>query len=146
MPYRKILLATDGSEQSMRAATQAASLAKVTGADVEILAVAVLQPLYGGLQLGAIGPDCIEGDAERAAELAVTDTATVVRKASVEPKTVVVIAMGNAAAAIVEEAKSIGADLIVMGSRGLGRAGTLVLGSTSVQVLHITEVPVLIVR
>jgi nucleotide-binding universal stress UspA family protein len=130
----------------MHAARQAGSLAKALGAAIEVLGVAVIHPMYGGLHLGAVGAEGLETEVEKAAELAVNDTAQVLREEGLEPRTVVVMAMGNAASAIVDEAQEVGADLIVMGSRGLGRAGSLILGSTSVQLLHLTEIPVLMVR
>ncbi len=144
--YQNILLATDGSEHSLSAAHHAAGLARELGARLEVLGVAVIHPMYGGLGMGAVGVEGLEAEVEQAAEMAVNDTAALLREEGVEAKTVVVMAMGNAASAIVDEAKEIGADLIVMGSRGLGRAGSLILGSTSVQVLHMTECPVLLVR
>ena len=48
--------------------------------------------------------------------------------------------------AILEKARDYKADLIVMGSRGLGQIGGLILGSVSERVLHRAHVPVLIVR
>jgi nucleotide-binding universal stress UspA family protein len=146
MPYKRILLATDGSVHSRNAAKQAAVLAQAMAAEVEVLAVAVLHPVYGGMQIGAVGPETAGEDVEHGAELAATDTAALLREAGVEPKSVVICVVGGAAAAIVDEAKEIGADVIVMGSRGLGGAGSLILGSTSVQVLHMTDLPVLVVR
>jgi len=48
--------------------------------------------------------------------------------------------------AILDKAREYKADLIVMGSRGLGQIGGLILGSVSERVLHGARVPVLIVR
>jgi nucleotide-binding universal stress UspA family protein len=53
---------------------------------------------------------------------------------------------GDAADEIVACADSIRADLIVIGSRGLGALGRMILGSVSRAVLHETRVPVLVVR
>jgi len=146
MPYKKILLATDGSEHSRHAAAQVAQLAKDMGAEVEVLSVAVIHPAYGGLHMGATAVSGEESDAEKAARLAVTDTAAVLKEQGVEAKTVVVVAMGNPAHAICQEAEDAGADLIVIGSRGLGRTGTLLMGSTSQQVIHCSALPVLVIR
>jgi len=53
---------------------------------------------------------------------------------------------GNAAREIVDTARSQGADLIVMGSRGLSDIAGLFVGSVTHQVLHLAHVPVLVVR
>lgn len=146
MPYKKILLATDGSDHSRHAAAQTAALAKDMGAEVEVLSVAVVHPSYGGLHMGAAAVQGEESDAEKAAAMAASDTAAVLKEQGVEARTVVVLAMGNAAHAICQEAEDCGADLIVVGSRGLGRTATLLMGSTSQQVLHCSKVPVLAIR
>jgi nucleotide-binding universal stress UspA family protein len=53
---------------------------------------------------------------------------------------------GQAAREIVDTARSQGADLIVMGSRGLSDIGGLFVGSVTHKVLQLSHVPVLIVR
>jgi nucleotide-binding universal stress UspA family protein len=53
---------------------------------------------------------------------------------------------GSAAREIVDTARSEGADLIVMGSRGLSDIAGLFVGSVTHQVLHLAHVPVLVVR
>ena len=146
MPYKKILLATDGSDHALHAAAQTAMLAKHMQAEVEVLSVAVIHPMYGGLHLGAVGAEGMEEDAKRAAEAACNDTAEKLKAEGIPVTTVVSLAMGNPADAICREAEEFGADLIVVGSRGLGRTGSLVMGSVSSQVIHCSSVPVLVVR
>lgn len=53
---------------------------------------------------------------------------------------------GAAAPAVLSVAHEVGADLIAMGSRGLGRAASLFLGSVSTEVVHHARVPVLVAR
>ena len=53
---------------------------------------------------------------------------------------------GSPASTIVDYAKNIDADLIVIGSRGRGALGSLVLGSVSHGVVHAADRNVLIVR
>lgn len=140
MQYRKILLATDGSDHALKAAVQAAEIAIACGlADVEILGVAVeYAPLKGRNPFMR----AMEIEAERAVEA----TAQVVAEHGVKPTKVVKLATGNAGHTICEEAQVIGADLIVMGSRGHGAAAALFAGSTSLHVVHCSSIPVLLVR
>ena len=53
---------------------------------------------------------------------------------------------GHTAKRIVEVAKTEGADLIVLGSRGLSDVAGLMLGSVAHKVLQLSEVPVLVAR
>ena len=56
------------------------------------------------------------------------------------------VVAGDAAHEIVEYAKTHHSEGIVMGTRGLGTIGTLVLGSIAHKVLHLTHVPVTLVK
>lgn len=55
-------------------------------------------------------------------------------------------AIGGVARTIVGAAREEGADLIVMGTRGLGDFASLVVGSVTQKVLHGAPCPVLVVR
>jgi nucleotide-binding universal stress UspA family protein len=55
-------------------------------------------------------------------------------------------AHGQVAKAIVDAAAAEGADLIVVGSRGLSGLPAFLLGSVSSRVLHLATCPVLVVR
>jgi nucleotide-binding universal stress UspA family protein len=54
--------------------------------------------------------------------------------------------VGHAAEEILRAAKKAKVDLIVMGSRGRGTIGSLLLGSIAQSVLSASEVPVMVVR
>jgi len=47
---------------------------------------------------------------------------------------------------IVDYAKANKCDHIIMGTRGMGAFGNLVLGSTANQVVHLAEIPVTLVK
>jgi nucleotide-binding universal stress UspA family protein len=53
------------------------------------------------------------------------------------------VLVGDPAAAIVKFAQENGADLIAMGTRGLGAAQSLFMGSVAAKVLHHAKIPVL---
>ena len=54
--------------------------------------------------------------------------------------------VGHAAEEIIRAAKKAKVDLIIMGSRGRGTIGSLLLGSVAQSVLSASEVPVMVVR
>jgi nucleotide-binding universal stress UspA family protein len=56
-----------------------------------------------------------------------------------------VVRSGSPADEIIRTASELGADLIVMGSRGLGSTRSVLLGSVSDRVLHLAHCPVLVV-
>ncbi len=55
------------------------------------------------------------------------------------------VAMGEPAERILERAVQLGASGLVMGSRGLGNLESLLLGSVSYKVMHLSGIPVLVV-
>jgi|SRR5690554_3148202 nucleotide-binding universal stress UspA family protein len=54
--------------------------------------------------------------------------------------------IGTIASTIVDYAKTNQCDWIIMGTRGKGALGGLILGSTSNQVVHLADVPVTLVK
>ena len=56
------------------------------------------------------------------------------------------VLLGEPATDIVRVARSEGVDLIVMGTRGMGALGNLVLGSTATKVVHLADTPVTLVK
>lgn len=56
------------------------------------------------------------------------------------------IAIGDIAATIAHTAQEQGVDKIVMGTRGMGAIGNLLLGSIATKVLHLTHLPVTLVK
>ncbi|HKA44581.1 MAG TPA: universal stress protein [Burkholderiales bacterium] len=56
------------------------------------------------------------------------------------------IGAGDPAETISGYAKEHGCDLVFMGTRGMGSVSNLVLGSVAMKVIHLTPVPVLLVK
>lgn len=145
---QRILLATDGSENAVKAAQWAAELANTYGAKVIVLHVVHVPAALAGSTIlpgGATDVAVVTRLMEQAAEgiLAVTTPALEEKQVSYETR----IEYGHTAETIVRIANEEGVDLIVMGSRGLSDASALLLGSVSHKVLHaVHNKPVLIVR
>ena len=136
--FERIVLAVDGSEPARRAIPVAADIASKYGS--EVIAVHVQEQ-----QLGLGGPvsyDTTE-DATRVADDAARSLKDV--GVSARPETRAAIA-GRAAQEIMDVAASEDAGLIVMGSRGMSDWQGLLVGSVAHKVVHLSSVPVLIVR
>lgn len=56
------------------------------------------------------------------------------------------IGVGEPAEVIADYAREKRCDQIVMGTHGRGQVGTMVLGSVALKVIHLTDVPVLLVK
>jgi len=135
----KIVVAFDGSDHARRALERAAQLA-LEGASVTVVSAVHVRPHTGR------GPGHPPVDPDEAAERQqrLDEAETFLSKAGIEVRAVA--GVGDPADAIVDEAREWGADLIVVGTRGLGGGQRLVLGSVSTKVLHHAPCDVLVVR
>lgn len=139
--FKNILLAVDGSEHGLRAARMAGNLARSLQAEDLYVVVAYDHiPSYIGdpyLQY-AIDSRLKESEALlRKASDAIGEIPGKLHSEQIE---------GSPAEAIIEVARTRKSDVIVMGSRGLGRLAGALLGSTSQKVVSHAPCPVLIVR
>src|SRR5207344_3450594 len=133
-----VVVGVDGSESSMAALRVAAEEAKTRGAKLRIV-VAWHIPLAVYTD-GLPPPEEITSDMQGAAqEIAEQAEAAVPAGVEYEAK----LCEGQAADVLVEESE--GAEVLVVGSRGLGGFARLVLGSVSQHVSHHAKCPVVIV-
>lgn len=136
--YKNILVAADGSENSLRATKQAAYVASLEGdAMVKIVSVIAID-VYSDMVY-----DPIEAHGEAQREI-IKDAARVLADAGVDYE--IVLLHGRPADEIVRYAAESEADLLVMGSRGLGALREFALGSVSHKVLTHAKCPVLVVK
>ena len=140
----KIVVPLDGSAASERALDHALSLAATNPATLLVL-VNVQTPDTLGF------PD-IRMSSTDARVLARRQSETLLRKSVEACEKHHVSCETRAeygepvAETIVRVAHEVGADQIVMGARGLGRLRGLVFGSTTTQVVHLTGIPVTLVK
>lgn len=137
----RIVVGVDGSPNSRRALEYAVDEARAHQGSVEAvhawhIPYTVAYP-YGAL---VIDRDDVESDARRQLDEVVDSVDTRGLVQPVERLTV----CNSPAAALLDAAK--GADLLVVGSRGLGGFAGLVLGSVSEQCVRHAGCPVLVVR
>lgn len=145
---KRILLATDGSDNALKATKWAADIAKTYGAKVTVLHVVHIPAALAGstvLPGGATDVAVVTRLMEQAAEGVIAVTTPLLEDAGVDYTAR--IEYGHTAETIVNVATEEGVDLIVMGSRGLTDASALLLGSVSHKVLHaVHDKSVLLVR
>ena len=144
--FSKILTPVDGSEASLEAARKASQLAEIHQSKLCLMHVVPLS----FLDLLQYRPTMLESDLlpkqleERLSAQADQhlEAARAVCRVPVTLHKVV----GHPSEAIVDYADEEGFDLIVIGNRGLGGVGSLLLGSVSAHVVHHSPLPVMIVK
>lgn len=145
---KRILVATDASRQANRAVDLAADIATKYGASLDILHVVRQMQLPPELLRMARVEKIAGREAdilEFVARQILTDAqARAKKKGAKEVRTD--MASGDPATAIVKHAKRHNADLIVMGSRGLGKVKEVILGSVSRKVCNLSLISCLTVR
>lgn len=139
--FGKILLAVDGSEHALHATRKAAELARcMKPAELRVVVAYDPIPLYLGEPNMQIVITNRKGEAEEVLTAAVKELGDVPCEIHTE------LLEGDPAEAILDVATTRESDVIVIGSRGLGRLAGLLLGSTSQKVVAHAPCPVLIVR
>ena len=141
----RVVVGIDGSDTSRRAVRWAAHEARLRGAKLEIVS-AWHVPLYGYAHVGsvtAISQDILQGLVENTEEhLAEATREARVEAGDIELETIA--AEGRPAKVLLQVSQ--GADLLVVGSRGLGGFRELLLGSVSQQCAQHASCPVVIFR
>lgn len=139
---KRILVAIDGSDPSLKAARMAADIALRFGARLTLVHVVpkvLLPPDVYGLTLAEVEKEH-HAYAEKLLEKALSFLA--------EPgiDTTSTILYGSPAESVAEEAAAQDVGLVVVGSRGHGAVARMFLGSVSDRIVHISPKPVLVVR
>ncbi|ROR89720.1 universal stress protein [Nocardioides aurantiacus] len=139
-----VVVATDGSKQSLAAAKKLMSFAdpaKIT----DISVVGVVSPYASVAFADEISKEKPHDRSFReAAEDAVATVAAVFEGWG--PQVHQRLRSGSPASEIVKAAKALGAELVVVASGSRGLSNTVLLGSTAQRVQHSAPCPVLVVR
>lgn len=145
--YKNIIVPTDGSVNSKRALEHAVVLASSLGASITLVYVANIVSVISNFDQipNASGyvTEQVALDMEEEGKGVLDDFAKEVPE-GIEVKTV--FEVGSPGPAVLSVAKKYKADLIVMGSRGLGPLKGLFMGSVSRYVVTHSGCPVLIVK
>jgi nucleotide-binding universal stress UspA family protein len=140
--FSKILVPVDGSENAFRALDQALFLAKSTGAAITAIHV-IESPPTVYVESQKLLNELLSNYRKESAKI-LDKCKEIGQRQDVKVDTV--IAEGDAAANINGYAEKEAFDLIVIGSRGLGRLKQALLGSVSNKVIHHAKRSVLIVK
>jgi len=146
--FKRIVLAYDGTDHANRAFETALELSVKFGSTLDILHVVTHEHAPGNVAEFARAehagdPDQVELNADAASTLG-----PIAKQAKAKGvKEVNTIPMrGNPADEVVGYVKSSGADLVVLGRRGLSRVGSILHGSVSAQIEGESDCAVLTVK
>ena len=145
----RILLAVDGSRSSDRARDLVAALPWTEGGRVRIVSVAPTGADLMGTPwpIATVSDDPeLESEVLRIHREALDAAEREIRSARSDLVIESRLLRGRAASVIVEEARQMPADLVVVGHRGHGRWESILLGSVSAEVVDHAPCPVLVAR
>lgn len=143
--FDKLLLPTDGSDLSIAAAHNAVALAKLAGARLNAVYVVEPYPYTGIGAARSAGFDEYMAAAREHAAQAFARIGEVAAAQGVQVESQIV-EDAEPAHGILEAARLLDADVIVMGSHGRSGAARLLLGSVTAKVLAQATLPVLVVK
>jgi nucleotide-binding universal stress UspA family protein len=143
MNIRTILVPTDFSEDAESALAQASDLAQRFGAKLCLLHVYTLTPYAVAPWNGGFGAEFVI-EIRKGAEKAIEEVRQ--RAARGGLKVEALVEEGSASSAIVDVARRLPADLIVMGTRGRTGLAHVLLGSVAERTIRTAPCPVLTVK
>ncbi len=152
--YKKILVAFDGSEASKHALDHAVNIAEPYGAEIVVLSVVprVMMPVFPDEGFGAAPITAAQDMSEYQSKmkgiynLSLEDAKKDINEHFPDLKVTTKLLEGRPSSTIVSEADVENADLIVIGSRGIGGITGWILGSTSRNVVESCTKPILVVK
>ena len=137
VPYKRVLLACDLHADSQHVIDQAKAISQQFGAQLDLVCVAPDAAALGVMTLPNMEHDILAQIQDKAGTLA--------KEISIDASHVHV-KQGVVRLGVLEVAKTIDADLIVVGSHGRHTLGAVVLGSTANALLHHAKSDVLVVK
>ncbi len=133
----RILLATDGSEDAVRATEAATDLAKRSGAELHVVHVWHDVPGFAH--------DFVKRELKRQGQEILDDQVEKIRAAGAEV-TKAHLRGGRTSNEVIKLTEEIDAGLLIVGSRGLGTVQRILMGSQSEEIVHHAQIPVLVLR
>jgi nucleotide-binding universal stress UspA family protein len=146
MMYQNVLAATDGSDLATEAVKHAVGIARAFNARLTIVSVALQGPIIESFADGGAIPQSVFEEIRRGN---IDHSSTILKKAAElagPGARTEMVEFFTAYEGILDTAKKIGADVIVMGSHSRNPITRLILGSQASKVVNLSEVPVLVVK
>ena len=141
----KILVPIDGSEQDSRVIARLLGMMALYQEEVELHLLNVQYPMpYGGRISTIIGHDQIEKYHQEQGADALKKARAALDAAKVAYKHHIVV--GDPAETIIRFAGEQGCAQIFMGTQGMGAVSGMLLGSVASKVVHLSTIPVTLVR
>ena len=144
--FNRIVVGTDGSESAAEAVRQAVELAGLTGARLDVVSA------YEPVPNRRVESEVAQAPGDVAHEFGPREEATFALDSAVGAATAAGIEVtphamdGDPADAILDVAEKVGADLIVVGNKGMTGARRFVLGSVPNKVSHHSPCSVIIAK
>jgi len=141
---RKVLIAVDGSENSLRAVRHLIAEKDVYHEPLSVVLINVQPPVVSGAVKTFLTQDQIENYYREEGEGALAGARDLLAAAGISAEHHILV--GDVAQTIARVAKEQGCAQIVMGTRGLGTVSGMLLGSVATKVIHLADVPVVLLK
>lgn len=140
--FSKILVPVDGSDNSYRALDAALFLSEKLGSNITVIHVMEDVPvLY--IESQKLLSELLENYKKEKQDI-LSKCSEIATKKGVTIKTVLL--QGNPASIILGFSKKEKYDIVIMGSRGMGKFKEIILGSVSSKIVHHSSCPVMLIR
>lgn len=139
---RNIVIATDGSENSLRAISYGIEIAKLSGATVHALHVVDTSAIIS--EFWTAGKELVHELIINDGKKIMSETKKIIEGSGVEVREVLL--EGHPGDEIIDYAENNNIDLIVMGTLGATGIERFLMGSVAEKVVRYSKVPVMVVR
>jgi len=140
--FTKILVPVDGSDNSYRALEAALVLSEKLGSNISVVNVMEQVPITH-IESEKLLSELLEAYKKENQEI-LSKCSDIASQKGIAIKTVLL--QGNPAPVILDYSKKENFDLVIMGSRGMGKFKELILGSVSSKIVHHSPCAIMIIR
>lgn len=140
--FTKILVPVDGSDNSYKALEAALVLSEKLGSNISVVNVMEQVPITH-IESEKLLSELLEAYKKENQEI-LSKCSDIARQKGIAIKTVLL--QGNPAPVILDYSKKENFDLVIMGSRGMGKFKELILGSVSSKIVHHSPCAIMIIK